>query len=141
MCPSPHGLSLTMMAYCMETDIEKLMEMQKELRDTKAVLKEIKAERDATESQLQEATDTLELVSLDKEVAEEKADNLQQEANALKERLDEMEVTLDVYKKGKIRKREHPRKIHASFFEGVCCQRRDECRRNRRGNSTTRQAE
>jgi dynactin 1 len=41
----------------------------------------------------------MEMLTLDKEVAEERAENLQQETNMLKDRIEEISVDLDILKK------------------------------------------
>jgi dynactin 1 len=41
----------------------------------------------------------MEMLTLDKEVAEERAENLQQEANMLKDRIEEISIDLDILKK------------------------------------------
>lgn len=41
----------------------------------------------------------MEMLTLDKEVAEERAENLQQETNMLKDRMEEISVDLDILKK------------------------------------------
>ena len=43
--------------------------------------------------------ESLEMMTLDKEVAEERAENLQQEVNVLKDKIEEISVDLDVLKK------------------------------------------
>jgi dynactin 1 len=41
----------------------------------------------------------MEMLTLDKEVAEERAENLQQETNMLKDRIEEISLDLDILKK------------------------------------------
>lgn len=51
------------------------------------------------ESKYNDVIESLEMMTLDKEVAEEKAENLQQEVDVLKDKIDEISVDLDVLKK------------------------------------------
>lgn len=51
------------------------------------------------EGKYNDAIEALEMMTLDKEVAEEKSENLQQEVNVLKDRIEEISVDLDVLKK------------------------------------------
>ncbi|KAG0047137.1 hypothetical protein BGZ83_007752 [Gryganskiella cystojenkinii] len=74
----------------------KLAEFQQEVRDAKRGAKEAMAERDLFESKYNDLADSMEVAVLDKEMAEEKAENLQHEVNMLKEKVDEMHVDLDV---------------------------------------------
>ncbi|KAF9933288.1 hypothetical protein FBU30_005872 [Linnemannia zychae] len=75
----------------------KLTEMQQELRDSKRVLKESIAEKEAIENKYNDVLDSMEVTLLDKEMAEERAENLQHEVNMLKEKVDEMHVDLGVF--------------------------------------------
>ncbi|KAI1316326.1 hypothetical protein EDD11_010105 [Mortierella claussenii] len=75
----------------------KLTEMQQELRDSKRVLKEAVAEKEAFETKYNDVVDSMEVTLLDKEMAEERAENLQHEVNMLKERVEEMHVDLNVF--------------------------------------------
>ncbi|GJJ70132.1 dynactin 1 [Entomortierella parvispora] len=74
----------------------KLAEFQQEVREAKRSAKEAVAERDLFESKYNDLADSMEVAVLDKEMAEEKAENLQHEVNMLKEKVDEMHVDLDV---------------------------------------------
>ncbi|KAF9169409.1 hypothetical protein BGX21_007549 [Mortierella sp. AD011] len=75
----------------------KLTEMQQELRESKRTLKEAVAEKEAFESKYNDVVDSMEVTLLDKEMAEERAENLQHEVNILKEKVDEMHVDLNVF--------------------------------------------
>lgn len=75
----------------------KLTEMQQELRDAKRTLKESQTEKEAFENKYNDVLDSMEVTLLDKEMAEERAENLQHEVNMLKEKVDEMHVDLDVF--------------------------------------------
>ncbi|KAF9135819.1 hypothetical protein BGW39_011408 [Mortierella sp. 14UC] len=68
----------------------KLTEMQQELRESKRSLKESVAEKEAFENKYNDVLDSMEVTLLDKEMAEERAENLQHEVNMLKEKVDEM---------------------------------------------------
>ncbi|KAG0275319.1 hypothetical protein BGZ95_008925 [Linnemannia exigua] len=68
----------------------KLAEMQQELRDSKRSLKESVSEKEAIENKYNDVLDSMEVTLLDKEMAEERAENLQHEVNMLKEKVDEM---------------------------------------------------
>ncbi|GAN11005.1 dynactin [Mucor ambiguus] len=78
---------------------DKISELQKELRDTKRQLKESCAEQETYENNYNDAVESLEMMTLDKEVAEERAEHLQQEVNILKDKIEEISVDLDVLKK------------------------------------------
>ncbi|KAG9326764.1 hypothetical protein KVV02_008654 [Mortierella alpina] len=75
----------------------KLTEMQQELRDSKRTLKEAVTEKEAFESKYNDVIDSMEVTMLDKEMAEERAENLQHEVNMLKEKVEEMHVDLNVF--------------------------------------------
>ena len=78
---------------------DKISELQKELRDTKRLLKESSSEQETYENNYNDAVESLEMMTLDKEVAEERAEHLQQEVNILKDKIEEISVDLDVLKK------------------------------------------
>ncbi|KAG9063683.1 hypothetical protein KI688_003794 [Linnemannia hyalina] len=75
----------------------KLTEMQQELRDSKRSLKESQTEKEAFENKYNDVLDSMEVTLLDKEMAEERAENLQHEVNMLREKVDEMHVDLNVF--------------------------------------------
>ncbi|KAG0363915.1 hypothetical protein BG005_003735 [Podila minutissima] len=75
----------------------KLTEMQQELRDAKRSLKDAVTEKDAFESKYNDVLETMEVTMLDKEMAEEKAENLQYEVDMLKEKVEEINVDLHVF--------------------------------------------
>ncbi|KAI8869454.1 hypothetical protein GQ42DRAFT_111903, partial [Ramicandelaber brevisporus] len=78
---------------------EKVQELQHELRDAKRTTQSLQLEKEDLENKYNEAVDLNEVASLDKEVAEERVINLEQETNLMKERINELEADLDVYKK------------------------------------------
>jgi dynactin 1 len=69
------------------------------LRETKRQLKETSSEQENYESKYNDVIESLEMITLDKEVAEERAENLQQEVNLLKDKIEEISVDLDILKK------------------------------------------
>jgi len=80
----------------MFVSVAKLAEFQQEVREARRSAKEATAERDVFESKYNDLADSMEVAVLDKEMAEEKAENLQHEVSMLKEKVDEMHVDLDV---------------------------------------------
>ncbi|KAI8329056.1 dynein associated protein-domain-containing protein [Chlamydoabsidia padenii] len=78
---------------------DKVAELQKELRETKKESKENDADRESFEFKYNDVLESLEMMTLDKEVAEERAENLQQEVNVLKDKLEEINVDLDILRK------------------------------------------
>ncbi|CAG8559204.1 1862_t:CDS:10 [Ambispora leptoticha] len=76
----------------------KMVEMQSELRELRKQLKEARAEKELYENKYTEAAESMEMMTLDKEMAEEKAENLQHEVNLLKEKIEEISVDLSVFK-------------------------------------------
>ncbi|CAH1756063.1 9611_t:CDS:2 [Entrophospora sp. SA101] len=76
----------------------KMTEMQQELRELRKQLKDITAEKDLFENKFTESMESMEIMTLDKEMAEEKAENLQHEVNLLKEKIEEISVDLNVFK-------------------------------------------
>lgn len=79
--------------------IDKIADLQKELRETKRQLKEVSSDQEMYESKYNDAIESLEMMTLDKEVAEERAENLQQEVNVLKDKIEEISVDLDILRK------------------------------------------
>ncbi|RIA90426.1 hypothetical protein C1645_156520 [Glomus cerebriforme] len=73
-------------------------DMQQELKELRKQLKEINIEKEMFESKYNEAVESMEMMTLDKEMAEEKAENLQHEVNLLKEKVEEISVDLNVFK-------------------------------------------
>ncbi|KAI8092701.1 dynein associated protein-domain-containing protein [Halteromyces radiatus] len=78
---------------------DKISELQKELREAKKESKENDADRESFEIKYNDALESLEMMTLDKEVAEERAEHLQQEVNVLKDKLEEINVDLDILRK------------------------------------------
>ncbi|KAG1227471.1 hypothetical protein G6F35_002586 [Rhizopus arrhizus] len=78
---------------------DKISELQKDVRDARRELKEVTSEKEMFESKYTDMLESLEMLTLDKEVAEERAESLQQETNILKDRIAEISIDLDILKK------------------------------------------
>ncbi|KAJ1657605.1 hypothetical protein IWQ61_003019 [Dispira simplex] len=65
----------------------KLTEMQQELKDAKRQVKSTLIEKEEADGKYHETLEALELLTLDREMAEEKAENLSQEVQLLKDKL------------------------------------------------------
>ncbi|KAI9251046.1 dynein associated protein-domain-containing protein [Sporodiniella umbellata] len=78
---------------------DKISELQKDVREARRELKETSQEKETVETKYVDLLESMEMLTLDKEVAEEKAESLQQETNILKDRMEEISVDLDVLKK------------------------------------------
>lgn len=76
----------------------KLAELQSELKEARTLVKEATAEKNRIEAENLESQEALEMMTLDKEVAEEKADSLQAELELLQEKVDELTIDLEVMK-------------------------------------------
>ncbi|XP_041928328.1 dynactin subunit 1 isoform X5 [Alosa sapidissima] len=77
---------------------EQQNELQKQLKEAK---KEAKDALEAKERYMEEMSDTadaIEMATLDKEMAEERAESLQLEVDSLKERVDELSMDLEILK-------------------------------------------
>ncbi|KAK9768156.1 hypothetical protein K7432_001450 [Basidiobolus ranarum] len=79
--------------------VVKLSELQQELRENRKSLKQAILDRENFENKHNDVSESLELMTLDKEMAEEKIENLTQEVALLRERIEEMAIELDVFKK------------------------------------------
>jgi|SRR4051794_7878878 dynactin 1 len=75
-----------------------MADMQQELKELRKQLKEVNVEKEMFENKYNEAVESMEMMTLDKEFAEEKAENLQHEVNLLKEKVEEISVDLTVFK-------------------------------------------
>ncbi|CAG8561290.1 7705_t:CDS:10 [Paraglomus occultum] len=78
--------------------IVKLTDMQAEMRDLRRQLKEAISEKEIFEARYNEVSENMEMMTLDKEVAEERVENLQHEVIQLKEKIEEISVDLNVFK-------------------------------------------
>ncbi|CAG8570721.1 1450_t:CDS:10 [Paraglomus brasilianum] len=76
----------------------KLADMQAEMRDLRRQLKEAISEKELFEARYNEVSENMEMMTLDKEVAEERVENLQHEVIQLKEKIEEISVDLNVFK-------------------------------------------
>lgn len=75
-----------------------MADMQQELKELRKQLKEVNVEKEMFENKYNEAVESMEMMTLDKEFAEEKSENLQHEVNLLKEKVEEISVDLTVFK-------------------------------------------
>lgn len=93
----------------MKTQLEQLQEfksrimdaqsqLQRELQRAKQETKDAFEARDRHAEEMSELSENVELITLDKEMAEEKADSLQLELEAAKERIEELSIDLDLIK-------------------------------------------
>lgn len=73
-----------------------VQELQHQLRETKKEHQEYISQREENDSQAQELAESVELLTLDKEMAEEKCEALQQELDALKEKVEELTLDLEI---------------------------------------------
>ncbi|KAJ2236932.1 hypothetical protein GGF40_000814 [Coemansia sp. RSA 1286] len=78
----------------------KVGSQQEEVRSLKQRIKQATSEREEIEARIADLTDSMEMQTVDKEMAEERAESLALENNALREQLDEISTSLDVYKQG-----------------------------------------
>ncbi|KAJ1677252.1 hypothetical protein EV182_006556, partial [Spiromyces aspiralis] len=78
--------------------VARITTLQDELRKTKQSLKEKEEENNELENKYQDTVETLEMLSVDKEMVEEKSEDMAQEIARLKEQLAEATTSLDVYK-------------------------------------------
>ncbi|CAO3617130.1 unnamed protein product [Cunninghamella blakesleeana] len=78
---------------------DKIAELQKDVRETKRDLKEALADKEILDSKYNDALESLEMMTLDKEFAEEKSEALQEEVTILTDKLEEVSVDLDILKK------------------------------------------
>lgn len=93
----------------MKTQFEQLQEfkskimdaqssLQRELQRSRQETKDAIDARDQHAEEMSELAENMELITLDKEMAEEKADTLQCELDATKERCEEIQLDLDILK-------------------------------------------
>lgn len=76
----------------------KVGAQQEEMRDLKQRMKDLSDASSGLEDKYAEAMESMEMLTLDKEVAEERTDTLSQEVNSLREQLAEASTNLDVYR-------------------------------------------
>lgn len=80
--------------------LDKIADLQKDVRETKRELKDALADKELFETKYIDAFESLEMMTLDKEVAEERAESLQLEVTLLTDKIEEISVDLDIVKKG-----------------------------------------
>ena len=74
----------------------KLQPQQQELTELRKRVKDAEAKADASDNQALDFETSLEMATLDREVAEEKADALQTKLNTVKSKLDELELEVEI---------------------------------------------
>lgn len=77
---------------------DKISELQKDVREARRELKDVSGDKEMFESKYHDLLESMEMLTLDKEVAEEKAESLQQETLILKDRIEEISIDLDILK-------------------------------------------
>uniref|UniRef100_A0A3B3SLH2 Dynactin subunit 1 n=1 Tax=Paramormyrops kingsleyae TaxID=1676925 RepID=A0A3B3SLH2_9TELE len=77
---------------------EQQAELQKQLKDAKKEAKEALEARDRYMEEMSDTADAIEMATLDKEMAEERAESLQQELESLKEKVEELTMDLEILK-------------------------------------------
>ncbi|KAJ3178819.1 hypothetical protein HDU87_003374 [Geranomyces variabilis] len=77
---------------------DKVHEMQAENKEVRGQLREAQEAKARLDVQLGETQETMEMMLLDKEMAEEKADALQSEVHALQEKVEELSLDIEVIK-------------------------------------------
>ncbi|PIA17401.1 hypothetical protein COEREDRAFT_7367 [Coemansia reversa NRRL 1564] len=78
----------------------RMAAQQNETRELKQQLKDSTAAREAMEAKYADSQEMMEMLSVDKEMAEERAETLAQETEALREQLAEANTDLDVLREG-----------------------------------------
>lgn len=73
-------------------------QLQRELQRSRQETKDAIDARDQHVEEMSDLAESMELITLDKEMAEEKADTLQLELEASKERCEELQLDLDILK-------------------------------------------
>lgn len=77
---------------------EQHQDLLKQLRDTKKEAKEAVESKERYIEEMADVHETVEMATLDKEMAEEKVETLQREVDSLKERNEELETDLEIMK-------------------------------------------
>ncbi|MFT7800337.1 dynactin subunit 1 isoform X3 [Arapaima gigas] len=77
---------------------EQQTELQKQLKEAKKEAKEALEAKDRYMEEMADTADAIEMATLDKEMAEERAESLQQEVDSLKEKVEELTMDLEILK-------------------------------------------
>ncbi|XP_056298596.1 dynactin subunit 1-like isoform X5 [Pseudoliparis swirei] len=75
---------------------EQQAELQKQLKEAKKDAREAQESKDRYMEEMADTADTTEMATLDKEMAEERAESLQLEGETLKERVEELSMDLEI---------------------------------------------
>lgn len=78
--------------------MESQIALQRDLQKAKQQVRDAVEERDRHADEMAELSDSVEMATLDKEMAEEKAETLQLELDACKEKLEEVTLDLEILK-------------------------------------------
>ncbi|XP_027130437.1 dynactin subunit 1 isoform X6 [Larimichthys crocea] len=77
---------------------EQQAELQKQLKEAKREAKEAMEAKEHYMEEMSDTADAIEMATLDKEMAEERAESLQLEVDSLKEKVDELTMDLEILK-------------------------------------------
>ncbi|XP_061100290.1 dynactin subunit 1 isoform X2 [Conger conger] len=77
---------------------EQQAELQKQLKEAKKEAKEALEAKDRYMEEMADTADAIEMATLDKEMAEERAESLQQEVDSVKEKVEELTMDLEILK-------------------------------------------
>ncbi|XP_060687912.1 dynactin subunit 1-like isoform X2 [Hemiscyllium ocellatum] len=77
---------------------EQQNELQRQLKDAKKEAKDALEARDRYMEEMADTADAIEMATLDKEMAEERAESLQLEVDSLKEKIEELTMDLEILK-------------------------------------------
>ncbi|XP_066575763.1 dynactin subunit 1 isoform X2 [Amia ocellicauda] len=77
---------------------EQQTDLQKQLKEAKKEAKEALEAKDRYMEEMADTADAIEMATLDKEMAEERAESLQQEVDSLKEKVEELTMDLEILK-------------------------------------------
>uniref|UniRef100_A0A3B4AA81 Dynactin subunit 1 n=1 Tax=Periophthalmus magnuspinnatus TaxID=409849 RepID=A0A3B4AA81_9GOBI len=77
---------------------EQQAELQKQLKEAKKEAKEAQEAKERYMEEMSDTADAIEMATLDKEMAEERAESLQLEVDSLKERVEELTMDLEILK-------------------------------------------
>ncbi|CAN9509457.1 unnamed protein product [Ophioblennius macclurei] len=75
---------------------EQQAELQKQLKEAKKEAREAHESKDRYMEEMSDTADAIEMATLDKEMAEERAESLQVEVDSLKERVEELSMDLEI---------------------------------------------